>query len=427
MRRAFYIALMLFPLFVSWQLSSQEQQSKARLDSQQQSRQVQTLRESLTTIDETPEPRIGDPGWGFDESRYDPRFPEMREWAKAGVEGGIPLRNSLIIKLCLDEKDDLQSAIDQVAVQGGGVILLSPGEYWIDKTIQLKSGVVLRGTNKHESIIKIRMKAPFFKLAGGSAVTAIEVNRQERVGFEDLTIRYAAVDFEPMDKNDFHAPWDNCSFHADETRDEQLFIHSLIFADSRNCWVDNCNLLWAGAHPLGMANCQHMTMRDNFVDRAYIKKGGMHGGYYGIWGTSYSLFYNEKVRRIRHFALMSPGCKYNVVYQCDLEVDVNFHDADDGQNLVEKSRVATPVWHSWDAICAGAPGKHRPPGPRNLLFNNSVISKGVQGYSRRGPVSETGKIYQVMTEFGQPNVSVMENEPPPQGDTLFAVTRQLSS
>jgi hypothetical protein len=368
--------------------------------------------------------RIGDPGWVFDESLYDPRFPEMREWAKAGVEGGIPLRNTLPIRLRISEGDDLQSAIDRVVEQGGGVLLLGPGDYWIDRTIQLKSGVVLRGTHKDSSIIKIRMKAPFFKISGGKSVTAIEVTGQERVGFEDLTIRYAAVDFEPMDKSDFYAPWENNPFHGDEVRDDQLFVHSLIFADCRNCWVDHCNLLWAGAHPLGMANCQHMTMRDNFVDRAYIKKGGMHGGYYGVWGTSYSLFYNEKVRRIRHFALMSPGCKYNVVYQCDLEVDVNYHDADDGQNLVEKSRVATPVWHSWDAICCGAQGKHRPPGPRNFLFDNKVISKGVEGYSRRGPVSEPGKIYTVMTEFGQPVVSVLENEPPPKGDTLYAVKRE---
>jgi hypothetical protein len=372
-------------------------------------------------------PRIGDPGWVFDESRYDPRFPEMREWAKAGVEGGIPLRNTLPKKLRVSEGADLQSAIDRVAEQGGGVLVLGPGDYWIDRTIQLKSGVVMRGTHKDSTIIKIRMRAPFFKIAGGKSATAIEVNGQERVGVEDLTIRYEAVDFEPMDKSDFHAPWEINPFHGDEIRDDQLFVHSLIFANSRNCWVDNCNLLWAGAHPLGMANCQHMTMRDNFVDRAYVKKGGMHGGYYGVWGTSYSLFYNEKVRRIRHFALMSPGCKYNVVYQCDMEVDVNYHDADDGQNLVEKSRVATPVWHSWDAIGVGAQGKHRPPGPRNFLFDNTVISKGVEGYSRRGPVSETGKIYQVMTEFGQPTVSVMENASPPKGNTLYAVTRGLQN
>ena len=37
---------------------------------------------------------IGDQGWTFDGSKYDFNYPEMIEYAKAGVEGGIPLRNT---------------------------------------------------------------------------------------------------------------------------------------------------------------------------------------------------------------------------------------------------------------------------------------------------------------------------------------------
>lgn len=370
-------------------------------------------------------PRIGDPGWTFDKSRFDPRFPAMREWARAGVEGGIPLRRSLPVKKRLNPGDDLQTAINAVAQQGGGVVLLQAGEHPITSTIHLKSGVVLRGADKEKTVLSVKMKAPFFKTSGKPPVTAIEVNNVERVGFEDLTIRYAAVDFEPYDKSDFKAAWDRRVFHEDETRDNELFVHLLIFKDSRNCWVDNCNLLWAGAHPLGLSNCQHLTMCDNFIDRAYIKKDSMHGGYYGVWGSSHCLFYNERVRRIRHFALMLPGCQYNVVYQCDFEVDVNFHDADDGNNLVEKTRIATPVWHSWDAIGIGAQNKHRPPGSNNWLYDNDVISKGVAGYHRRGPTSEHGKLYCVTTAFGQPAVAAT-NEATPRGGTLYAVTRRRS-
>jgi len=372
---------------------------------------------------QTANPQIGDPGGVLDESRLDPRFPEMREWAKAGVVGGIPLRNTLEIKFRLQPGEDLQAAIDQVALSGGGVVLLEPGDHRISKTIKMKSGVVVRGADKEQTVVKIVMKAPFFKISGGKPATAIEINMAERVGLEDLTFRYAAVDFEPIDKEDFNAPWERSPFHEVEARDHQLFVNMIVFADSRNCWVDNCNLLWAGAHSIGLANCQHMTMRNNFIDRAYVKKDSMHGGYYGVWGTSYSLFYNEKVRRIRHFALMSRGCRYNVVYRCDMEVDINFHDKDDGQNLVEKTLVATPVWHSWDAIGIGAQGKHDPPGPRNFLFDNIAISKGVEGYNRRGPISEPGKIYEVTKEFGKPIVSELMNEAPPLANTLYVVKR----
>ena len=37
-----------------------------------------------------PAQKLGDPGWVFDASKYDDRVPAMREWAKAGVRGGIP-------------------------------------------------------------------------------------------------------------------------------------------------------------------------------------------------------------------------------------------------------------------------------------------------------------------------------------------------
>lgn len=369
------------------------------------------------------EPRIGDPGWRFDESRFDPRYPAMREWAKAGVEGGIPLRNALRIRERLKPGDKLQAAIDRTAAAGGGVVLLEPGEHPVTETIRLRSRVVLRGADNERSIISVRMKAPFFRVSGGKQATAIEVVDAERVGFEDLTIRYDAVDFEPYDKDDFSAAWDRRVFHEDEARDDQLFVHLLIFTRTRNSWVDNCRLLNAGAHPVGLSSCTHMTMRDNFIDRAYVKKDSMHGGYYGVWGSSYCLFYNEKVRRIRHFALMLPGCRYNVVYDCDFEVDVNFHDADDGDNLVERSRIATPVWHSWDAIGIGAKGKHRPPGPGNLLFSNRPVSKGIGGYNRRIKMEGDDAVYQVTTEFGRPAVSVLSRVSP-NGGTLYAVKRQ---
>jgi hypothetical protein len=286
--------------------------------------------------------------------------------------------------------------------------------------MQLKSSVVLRGADKAKSVLAVKMKAPFFKTSGQPPVTAIEVNDAERVGVEDLTSRYAAVEFEPYDKSDFSASWERRVFHEDETRDSELFVHLLIFKNSRNCWGDNCHLLWAGAHPLGMNQCRHMTLRDNFVAQAYIKKDSMHGGYYAAWGSSHYLFYREKVRRIRHFALMLPGCEYHVVYECDFEVDVNFHDADSGNNLIEKTRIATPVWHSWGAIAIGTNKQHRPPGADNLLYDNTAISKGVPGYNRRGALSEPGMLYRVTNAFNQPAVSVVEGAPP-RGGTLYAV------
>lgn len=371
-----------------------------------------------------PQSQIGDTGWVFDQNRYDPRFPDMKEWAKAGVQGGIPARTQLPVKRTLTPQDDLQTAIEQVATEGGGVIFLKKGRYDLTKTLFMKSGVVLRGEDKDQTVLRVLMRKMFFKYAiDQKSLTAIEANDAERVGFEDLTIRYAAVDFEPYDKVDFNADWDRRVFHEHETRDTTLFVHLLILTRCRNSWVDNCNLLWAGAHPLGASDCEHITFRNNFIDRAYIKKDSFHGGYYGCWGSRYCLFYNEKVRRIRHFAIMGKGAAYNVVYGCDFEVDVNFHSQDAGHNLVERCRIATPVWHSWEAIGIGVKGKHQPPGPDNLLFNNDVISKGVPGYNRKIGPALPNVIYQVTPAFGKSNIFARPDAPPT-GGTFYAVKNQ---
>jgi hypothetical protein len=368
--------------------------------------------------------QIGDPGWEWDPNRADPAYPAMQEWAKAGVEGGIPLRADLPIRWVLGPNESLQMAIDAVKKMGGGVIFLKKGIYELKQPIQVLSGVILRGEDKKGVEIRVYLKAPFFKnQVGKEPLTAISVTDAEKVGFEDLTIRYAAADFEPYDRSDPNGAWDRRIYHGPETRDTNLYVNLLIFWRSRNCWVDNCQFLWAGAHPLGAFRSEHLTFRNNFIDRAYIKQDSHHGGYYGCWGSKYCLFFNEKVSRIRHFALMNEGCKYNVVYACQFEVDVNFHSKDDGHNLVEACSIKTPNWHSWDAIAKGTPDKHGPPGPGNLLFNNIAQSKGHQGYTRKTGEYQLLSVYEVANTFDEPLVR-LRSERAPMGATFYAVRRK---
>jgi hypothetical protein len=376
-------------------------------------------------LSQVAQPQIGDAGWTFDESRYDSRFPDMKEWAKAGVQGGIPARSATKIFRTLRPGDDLQAAIDAAHAAGGGVLLLERGEYPVTRTVVLRSGVILRGTSKEMTILRVNMKKGFFKTsADKTQLSAFEVNDAERVGFEDLTFRYAAVDFAPMDKDSFYGVWERKNFHEIETRDTNLYVHLLILRRCKNAWIDNCNFLRAGAHPLGIGQSEHITCRNNFIDQAYVKKDGHHGGYYACWGSKYCLFFNETVRRIRHFAIMNKGAAYNVVYGCNFEVDVNFHHEDDGHNLVQDCRIATPVWHSWGAIGIGANGQHQPPGKGNLLYRNDPISKGVEGYTRHIGRAKPNTLYEVTDRFDRPHVSELST-PPPQFGTLYAVKRGL--
>lgn len=367
-------------------------------------------------------PRPGDPGWEPDESRFDRRFPAMREWARAGVRGGIPARSASPVVARVAPGEDVPVAINAAAAAGGGVVLLLAGDHELTTPWQLRSGVILRGESRETTRVLVRLKAPFFRTSGQPQTVAISADGVSRAGVEDLTVKYAAVDFEPYDFDDPSSPWRRHVFHLPEDRDPALHVHLLIFHDSEDSWVDHCAFLWAGAHPLGAHNSRHLTFRDNVIDRAYVKNDGFHGGYYGIWSTRHTLILNERVSRIRHFALMSPGCRYNVVLGGNFTVDLNFHHADSGDNLIEGATVATPVWHSWNAVARGDPSQHRPPGPRNLLFNVTAVSKGIPGFTRRGPVPQPGVVYVVGDDFEPPVVRALPG-PPPVGGTLYAVRR----
>jgi hypothetical protein len=367
-------------------------------------------------------PRIGDPGWEPDPTRFDPRFPAMAEWARAGVRGGVPTRDTLPIVARVAPGEDLQAALDRAAAAGGGVVLLAAGTHEIARAVQLRSGVVLRGADRNGTVLAVRIRAPFFRVSGGPQVSAFVGRGVQRAGLEDLTIRYVGVDFEPRDFADFSAPWDRRVFHVPEDRDDLLYVHLVTFEESADCWIDGCNLLWAGAHPLILYRCQHFTLRGNRVDRAYNKMDGWHGGYYGLLASSHCLVVDEHVSRIRHFAIMLEGARYNVVLGGNFETDLNFHDADSGDNLIEGARFATPVWHSWHAVARGAPHQHQPPGSRNLLFRVEAISKGQPGFTLRGPVPERDAVYVVGTPYEAPTVSLF-TATPPQAGTLYAVRR----
>ena len=341
----------------------------------------------------------GDKGWKLDSSLLDPRFPAMEEWAKAGVEGGIPDSISTPITARITPKDDLQKAIDKVAISGG-VLLCTAGEYKLTSPVYLRSGVILRGINKSSVVLKPMGHGFFWRYKGKLRQGAILFKGIENAGIENITIQYAAVNFEPNDKSSDTATWTIDVFHKRELRDTTLFVEQVWMHQSKNCWVQDCNILWSGSDPIRITLSGHITCRRNFIDRCYNKNdGGM--GYYNISNSRHVLVCNEKVKRIRHLAIQNFS-KYNVIIDNDLEVDVNFHDGDDGYNLVQGNRIKIPSWHSWSPLSVGVKKQHLPPGPGNLLYNNQLIGKmGELCYSNQGTC------YQVNSDWTQPRVVVL--------------------
>lgn len=358
--------------------------------------------------------KYGDAGWMIDSTMLDARFPAMAEWAKAGVEGGIPDSMETKIAMKITPKVNLQKAIDKVAKKGG-VLLLLPGEYTIHEPINLRSGVILRGASKNSVLLNIKIHGYFWRTKNQKRTGAILLHGIENAGIENLMVKYTAANFEPNDRNTDTAAWTIDVFHKPEMRDTTLFVESVWIHQSRNCWVQNCNILWSGSDPIRITLSDHITCRRNFIDRCYNKNdGGM--GYYNISNSRYVLICNEKIRRIRHLAIQNFS-KYNVIIDNDLEVDINFHDGDAGYNLVQNNQGKIPTWHSWEPISVGVPKQHLPPGKGNILYNNHFVNKaGELVYSK------SGVCYQVNFLWSKERASLfIEN---PNLNSLYPIKRK---
>lgn len=346
-------------------------------------------------------PAIGDKGFKLDTTGLSTLKVCVGEWQKAGVQGGIPLNVSYGKIIKAKPGNDLQKLIDKAARQGTGVVVLCKGNYIIDKPLNLKSGVVLRGESKNDVRLLVKLKGQFWRVKNSKRVGAILLHGIERAGVENLTVKYDAVDFEPLDYDRLDAPWDKAVFHQREMRDTALFVEQIWINQSRNCWVQDCRILWAGSDPIRITLSDHITCRRNYIDRCYNKNdGGM--GYYNISNSRYVLVANDTVRRIRHFAIQNQS-KYNVVLNNYFEVDINFHDGDEGCNLIMGNSARIPLWHSWNPVSRGVPQQHLPPGKLNVLFNNEFWDKTNQKI-----YSEPGLVYEIGSDWGQKVVDLIK-------------------
>ncbi|WP_010180565.1 Ig-like domain-containing protein [Aquimarina agarilytica] len=356
--------------------------------------------------------QIGDPGWEFDTSKYDSRYPDMKIWATAGVQGGIPYRNNYQNKIEIKPGDDIQKAIDQMAKKsGGGVVILKNGIYKLGaKTISLKSNVRLRGQSKNGVKIKSSLRA-----TKKNEKVLFKMNAIERAGIEDLSVEFLLPSGIVIndDRNNSKKKYCGNCWKNDPSGRKDLYIKFVgISSKTKNSWVDNCSFLNSGTDPIEV-NGTHITCRNNLFDVS-ANKGGGGEGYYGVQGK-YGLFVNETVKRIRHFAVQQ-GAEYNVVINCDFEVDVNFHNKDKGHNLIEKNKITNLNWRGWDVFATGgAKYGHTKPGPNNIIYNNDTNSDGKKG------VYGGSKIVYTFTGYGRPS-ELSKNTP--SGGTFYAIKRK---
>jgi parallel beta-helix repeat protein len=305
----------------------------------------------------------------------------MKCWNTAGTTANFTPTALRIITDTLRDVSTIQNQLNMLAHAGGGRLLVPEGRFEIHQTIRIPSNVSLIGLSREGSILEIKMMEDFeksrhwMKPQGNAAAILLEGVNNASV--ENLTLIYNPVDFEPLDFDTYDHEWVRAVFHEDDSRTSRLFVTSIWLERAENCLISNCNILQAGNDPIRLRYSKHITLSHNLVDRAF-NKGNGGAGYYNLIHSHYCLIYKETIRRIRHFSIHK-GSSYNVVYGCDFQTDINFHNGDRGNNLIENNDINIPHWHSWQPFGTGDPSKHEPPGPNNVLYRNRVDYKG-RGY-----------------------------------------------
>ena len=315
------------------------------------------------------------------------QYPVISKLVTAGVQGGVP--DNLPIIATINSTDDIQTTIDNAS--GTGVIVLTAGTYPVSSTIYMKSNIVLRGEDAELVILESTIKSTW----GEGKKNTIEFDNVSHSGIENLTILYNVIGYDPIDGLDWlDGKWCSSCYKNDPHGLNDLYVRQVsINNSSSNCWVDGCRIIKSGTDPILLAG-NHNTLRNNYIDRCY-NKGALGNGYYDIRGD-YNLISNDTIKRIRHLAIQQ-GAEYNVIIECYIEGDVNFHNGDDGNNLIERNEIKLPTWHGWDVFrSGGVVYGHQPPGLNNIFVNNTT------NYKNRGPRYADPNIIYTFTDYGQP-------------------------
>lgn len=268
--------------------------------------------------------RVGDPGVIFDLNKLDPNYPQMEEWITAGVIGGIPFIEDLVIQDTLYDgasSSDINASIAQIANMGGGTLLLTDGIYNIDAKVEMQAYVSIIGESRDGVQCVIDMD---------SGIGFSFVSTTQYAGIYRLTIMGSWG--EPQ------YDWNIGSDLNDELPGNDNV--SVKFKFSQNCWLDQVTILNSARDPM-RCNANHTTFRDLIVDGCHRKAGGAQG--YFFIQDGYNLITGCQITHLRHISLQGSGVEYNVVYDNDFLQEVSFHSGDDGNNLIENNRITLPV------------------------------------------------------------------------------------
>ena len=271
------------------------------------------------------------------------------------------------------EQGDLQDFLDSLSGNTNKIVRIQPGIYELDTALIVPSNMILEGVERDKVTFVSKLKYPF-KPEPFDTPCTIEFLNVSKAGLKNITLIYEAVDFPTYSPSNFYDLWDKRVFKNDPEGDTLLYVGHIGVKNSENIFIDNCRVLHAGTDPIIIAGSNNVTVSNSIVDGSY-NKGGKGNGYFNIdKGSHHVLVQDNRIEKIRHLAIQK-DTHHNVIVDNDMEVDVNFHNGDDGSNLIEGNVIRIPEWHGWHCISAGAKSKHDPPGPNNYIFNNHTQYK----------------------------------------------------
>jgi len=177
---------------------------------------------------------------------------DARELRSAGVGDTKQPTNVAAVVESGSSRVDVQNAIDKAAKAGGGIVELKGGDFKIDKTLDLKSGVVLKGAEDTRLL---------GTMTGDTSIVRID-DGVKGAGLKDLTVQHVG-NGKPPRVDDFENRLPNAEVTSVEI-------------NGNNNTIDNVNIKNSGSDPLVIKG-DHNTIQNSNIDGSYNKGGGGNG------------------------------------------------------------------------------------------------------------------------------------------------------
>jgi hypothetical protein len=188
---------------------------------------------------------------------------------------------------------------------------LAEGTFVLERRLDLRSNVILRGAGPDKTILKNERTAALPEEPNFMAVFFAEI---KNAGLEDLTILH------PVSR-------------SGDAKSQNYFNGVEIWKCS-DCWVDNCRILNCGASAFCIHFSSHITMCKNVV-RGRYNDGVGSASVYEFTECNNCLACNETVCDVKQFLFFK--CRNSVLYRCYFSSDVSlqFQAKNGVDNLIE--------------------------------------------------------------------------------------------